>query len=94
MDTTNAGTGTTPNFNIDPVFSTADPVAAAQQAEQAQRQQQQQQSQQGQQQGNGLGGKTDIKNPFPSLTQIFAPGGQPYDPQQMQQQQGQNGGNA
>lgn len=92
MDTSNAGAGTgaTPNFNIDPVFSTADPVAAAQQAEQAQRQQQQQ-SQQSSQPGNGLENKSDIKNPFPSLTQLFAPGGEVYS--QQQQQQSTNGSN-
>ncbi|KAL9056166.1 MAG: hypothetical protein Q9162_003127 [Coniocarpon cinnabarinum] len=88
MDTSGAvGSGVSPGFNnIDPIFSNTDPVAAAQQAEQAQRQQQQQQQAQGQstQAGsNSMNGKADIKNPFPSLTQLYAPNGEP-------QQQGHN----
>lgn len=90
MDT--SGTAAQP-FNIDPVFSTADPVAAAQQAQQqaiAQKRENQAVAA-AQHNGSPIDSKGDL-NPLPHLSNIFAPGGQPYTPQQQQQQQQQNNG--
>ena len=87
MDTSVAQTQA---FNIDPVFSTADPVAAAQQAQQqaiAQKRDSQATAAAAQQQnqnGSSVDAKGDL-NQLPHLSSIFTPSSQQYQPAQQQQ---------